>query len=70
MGSDLPERVTIVEVGPRDGLQNEKEAVSSPLQSSTAGRSCLRTGHIAKDLRAPVSADPYQHKSGANRQIG
>jgi hypothetical protein len=26
--SSLPERVKIVEVGPRDGLQNEKEMVS------------------------------------------
>lgn len=27
LGSDLPRSVTIVEVGPRDGLQNEKEAI-------------------------------------------
>lgn len=28
LGSELPSNVTIVEVGPRDGLQNEKQAVS------------------------------------------
>ncbi len=32
MISALPERVTIVEVGPRDGLQNEKTSVPSPVK--------------------------------------
>lgn len=27
LGASLPENVTIVEVGPRDGLQNEKQTV-------------------------------------------
>ena len=29
---DLPEYVKIVEVGPRDGLQNEKDIVPTPLK--------------------------------------
>ena len=27
LGATLPESVTVVEVGPRDGLQNEKQTV-------------------------------------------
>ena len=30
MGQELPSHVRIVEVGPRDGLQNEKEQVGTP----------------------------------------
>ncbi|HEX4857333.1 MAG TPA: hydroxymethylglutaryl-CoA lyase [Limnobacter sp.] len=32
MMSALPRRVTLVEVGPRDGLQNEKSPISTPLK--------------------------------------
>ena len=31
-GSELPQKVKIVEVGPRDGLQNEKENVSTDVK--------------------------------------
>ena len=33
-GSELPQKVKIVEVGPRDGLQNEKEAVPTDVKVS------------------------------------
>ncbi len=36
LGRALPSSVTIVEVGPRDGLQNEKDKVRQPLGSSAA----------------------------------
>ena len=32
--SDLPQKVKIVEVGPRDGLQNEKETVPTDVKVS------------------------------------
>src|SRR3954449_2033337 len=35
---DLPERVTIYEVGPRDGLQNEKSLVSTDVQEQFVRR--------------------------------
>ena len=33
MPNELPKSVKIVEVGPRDGLQNEQQPVSSELSS-------------------------------------
>ena len=33
-GSELPQKVKIVEVGPRDGLQNEKETVPTDVKVS------------------------------------
>ena len=33
-GSDLPRKVKIVEVGPRDGLQNEEETVPTDVKVS------------------------------------
>jgi hydroxymethylglutaryl-CoA lyase len=32
LGNDLPKRVKIVEVGPRDGLQNEKETIGADIK--------------------------------------
>ena len=36
--SGLPERVTIYEVGPRDGLQNEKTVVPTPVKAEFVRR--------------------------------
>ena len=38
MNSTLPKRVKIVEVGPRDGLQNEKESVSAEIKIELVNR--------------------------------
>jgi hydroxymethylglutaryl-CoA lyase len=38
MSSTLPKRVKIVEVGPRDGLQNEKESVSAEIKIELVDR--------------------------------
>ena len=36
--SDLPPRVTIYEVGPRDGLQNESSSVPTPVKAEFVRR--------------------------------
>jgi len=34
----LPKRVKFVEVGPRDGLQNEKETIGAEIKIASVGR--------------------------------
>ncbi len=38
MNNSLPQRVKIVEVGPRDGLQNEKETISAEVKTELVNR--------------------------------
>ena len=43
---NLPKHVKIVEVGPRDGLQNEKQAIDTATKVALIarlGESCLKT---------------------------
>ena len=50
----LPPRVTIVEVGPRDGLQNEKAVLATPLKIDFVNR-LTAAGHQAIEVTAFVS---------------
>ena len=62
----LPARVTIYEVGPRDGLQNEAAVVpvrSSP--SSSTGWPTPGTPHRGHQLRAPALGSPAGRRRGA-----
>lgn len=52
MGSELPASVTIVEVGPRDGLQNEKEAVSNALIAQMVELAVLTNWYL--DTEVPI----------------
>ena len=54
MIAGLPERVTIVEVGPRDGLQNEKAIVPTALKVAFVDR-LTAAGHQAIEVSAFVS---------------
>lgn len=59
----LPEKVTIVEVGPRDGLQNEKESISVDNKIklinllSDAGFSIIESGSIVSKDKIPQMQD-------------
>ena len=63
LGRPLPSSVTIVEVGPRDGLQNEAQKVQGGLGSATGPLSCLGCcTHAARSpLEATVSVHPPAH---------
>ncbi len=50
LGSELPNSVTIVEVGPRDGLQNEKEAVSNALIAQMVELAVLPNWYLVRDI--------------------
>ena len=48
---NLPEYVKIVEVGPRDGLQNEPEQIPTPIKSSFILHLCGAGGRKRGDAR-------------------
>jgi hydroxymethylglutaryl-CoA lyase len=54
MNPALPPRVTVVEVGPRDGLQNEKAIIPTPLKIEFVNR-LTAAGHCAIEVTAFVS---------------
>ena len=64
--SGLPERVTIYEVGPRDGLQNEKTVVPSPVKAEfvrrlvAAGLDTVETTSFVPATWVPQLADAEQ----------
>ena len=64
--SGLPERVTIYEVGPRDGLQNEKTVVPTPVKAEfvrrlvAAGRDTVETTSFVPATWVPQLADAEQ----------
>ena len=45
---DLPEYVKIVEVGPRDGLQNEKDIVPTPVKVELIRRLATSGLHVVE----------------------
>jgi len=59
----LPERATVYEVGPRDGLQNEKETLSLEVRAefidglSEAGLSAIEVGSFVSPKAVPQLAD-------------
>ena len=64
--SGLPERVTIYEVGPRDGLQNEKAVVPTPVKAEfvrrlvAAGLDTVETTSFVPATWVPQLADAEQ----------
>ena len=64
--SGLPERVTIYEVGPRDGLQNEKTVVPTPVKAEfvrrlvAAGLDTVETTSFVPAAWVPQLADAEQ----------
>ena len=72
----LPKRVKIVEVGPRDGLQNEKTLVPAAVKTALIDR-LSRTGLAAIEVTSFVSpkwvpqmADNVEVLSGITRKPG
>jgi len=72
----LPKRVKIVEVGPRDGLQNEKQAIATQTkidlvnQLVDAGLDYIETGSFVNPKWVPQMADSGEVFSGINRKPG
>ena len=66
----LPDKVKIVEVGPRDGLQNEKEIVSVDIKIelinrlANAGLSVVESGSFVSPKWVPQMADSDKVLSG------
>jgi len=72
----LPKRVTIVEVGPRDGLQNESEIVPTADKIafidrlSSAGFSMIEIGAFVSPKWVPQMADATEVFAGIERRAG
>ena len=73
---DLPEKVTLVEVGPRDGLQNESRTI--PLDAklqliddlARAGHTVIEAGSFVNPKWVPQMADSEAVFAGIARQPG
>ena len=72
----LPQRVTIVEVGPRDGLQNEKQTIALDTklalidQLGDAGLQVIEAGSFVSPRWVPQMADSEQVFTGMQRRPG
>jgi hydroxymethylglutaryl-CoA lyase len=72
----LPAFVKIVEVGPRDGLQNEKDTIPTPLKVrlvdllSQAGYSSIETTSFVSPKRVPQMADAAEVLQGIQKCSG
>jgi hydroxymethylglutaryl-CoA lyase len=73
---NLPERVTLVEVGPRDGLQNETRVIplAAKLQLiddlAAAGHSVIEAGSFVNPKWVPQMADSEAVFAGISRRPG
>jgi hydroxymethylglutaryl-CoA lyase len=73
---NLPKQVKIVEVGPRDGLQNEKEAVSAAVKIalvdrlSRAGFSNIEAASFVSPKWVPQMATSTEVMAGIERRAG
>ncbi len=73
---DLPERVTITEVGPRDGLQNEKQPVAAQTKIELcerlleAGVRNLEATSFVSPKWVPQMADAAEVMAGITRTVG
>jgi hydroxymethylglutaryl-CoA lyase len=73
---NLPKQVKIVEVGPRDGLQNEKEAVSAAVKIelvdrlSRAGFANIEAASFVSPKWVPQMATSAEVMAGVNRRPG
>ncbi len=72
----LPEKVKMVEVGPRDGLQNEPGAVSTAVKIElidrlgAAGMTVIEVGSFVSPKRVPQMADTLDVIAGVSRLQG
>ncbi len=72
----IPSRVTLVEVGPRDGLQNEKQPVATEVkielvhQLQAAGLRDIEVTSFVSPKWVPQMADNAQVMAGIRRQPG
>ncbi|MBC8337690.1 MAG: hydroxymethylglutaryl-CoA lyase [Alphaproteobacteria bacterium] len=72
----LPTHVTMVEVGPRDGLQNEPGDVPTGVKIELidrlagAGLTCIEAGSFVSPKRVPQMADTADVLAGINRKDG
>ena len=73
---DYPARVTVYEVGPRDGLQNEKEIVPTAVKIefieklADAGFAAIETTSFVKPSAVPQLADAAEVVKGVKRRSG
>ncbi|WP_166424875.1 hydroxymethylglutaryl-CoA lyase [Paraglaciecola sp. 20A4] len=76
MNSRLPKHVKIVEVGPRDGLQNEKQNIDLATkvtlveELAKAGLTMIETGSFVSPKWVPQMADSAQVFSAIHREKG
>ncbi|HEX8956636.1 MAG TPA: hydroxymethylglutaryl-CoA lyase, partial [Burkholderiaceae bacterium] len=76
MNSTLPKRVKIVEVGPRDGLQNEKETISAEIKIelvnrlSRAGFSNVEAASFVSPKWVPQMATSAEVMAAIEREPG
>jgi hydroxymethylglutaryl-CoA lyase len=74
--SSLPRQVTIVEVGPRDGLQNEKAGVPTPAKVAfvdaltAAGHRVIEVSAFVSPRWVPQMADATEVFAGITRRAG
>ena len=74
--ASLPKRVTVVEVGPRDGLQNEKGVISTEAKIrfidmlSAAGFSVVEATSFVSPKAIPQLADAGEVMAGITRREG
>lgn len=72
----LPKKVRIVEVGPRDGLQNEKQPISTTAkiqlvnQLAEAGLNYIEVGSFVNPKWVPQMADSAEVFRGISRKAG
>ena len=73
---NLPDRVTIVEVGPRDGLQNESQVVPTPTKAafidglSLTGLSVIEATSFVSPKWVPQLADAAEVMAAIDRRPG
>ena len=73
---NLPQQVNLVEVGPRDGLQNEAQTIplAAKLQLiddlAAAGHRCIEAGSFVNPKWVPQMADSEQVFAGLQRRPG
>ena len=72
----IPDRVTLVDVGPRDGLQNEKQPVDTAVKIDlvhrlqAAGLREIEVTSYVSPKWVPQMADNAQVMAGIRRQAG
>ena len=76
MTAALPARVTLVEVGPRDGLQNEKQAIAAAVKIALidrladAGLPVIEAASFVSPKWVPQMADAAEVMAGIRRKAG